>query len=276
MSHSQPIVPAPATITAASGARLRHATVVAEVSAQTMPAAARPEAGELATHRPKTTADTAPATTPSTSDGQPPLALRAGCATSPARSTRPAYAVSPVWTSSQKNDLLIVAEATGGSLLRPATAGTTAAHADSMTANRFRAVAWVLIGFNILGTILTWAAHLQKPGTGAATAIAGGTQVTGPLLLVAVAIVAVAVTYSARRWLARTGIVLLALFGAGFAFGEITELFQHNIGISAGRWDVVIAASVIGAIIGITEAFLAVKTLLTSRQADRLAATSTT
>jgi hypothetical protein len=91
-----------------------------------------------------------------------------------------------------------------------------------------------------------------------------------------VAIVAVAVTYSARRWLARTGIVLLALFGAGFAFGEITELFQHNIGISAGRWDVVIAASVIGAIIGITEAFLAVKTLLTSRQADRLAATSTT
>ena len=145
-----------------------------------------------------------------------------------------------------------------------------------MTANRFRAAAWVLISFNILGTILTWAAHLQKPGTGAANAIAAGTQVTGPLLLVAVAIVAVVVTFSTRRWLARTGIVLLALFGAGFAFGEITELFQHNIGISAGRWDVVIAASVIGAIIGITVAFLAVKALLTSRQADRLAATSTT
>ena len=176
----------------------------------------------------------------------------------------------------QKNDILVVAEATGGSLFRPATAGTPAAHADSMTANRFRAAAWALISFNILGTILTWAAHLQKPGTGAANAIAGGTQVTGPLLLVAVAIVAVVLTYSTRRWLARTGIVLLALFGAGFAFGEITELFQHNIGISAGRWDVVIAASVIGAIIGITEAFLAVKALLTSRQADRLAATTTT
>lgn len=90
------------------------------------------------------------------------------------------------------------------------------------------------------------------------------------------AIVAVVVTFSARRWLARTGIVLLALYGAGFAIGEITEPFQHNIGISAGRWDVVIAASVIGAIIGITEALLAVKALVRSRQADRPAATSTT
>ena len=145
-----------------------------------------------------------------------------------------------------------------------------------MTANRFRAAAWTLIGFNILGTILTWAAHLQKPGTGAANAIAAGTLVTGPLLLIALAIAALVLTFSARRWTARTGIVLLALFGAGFAFGEITELFQHNIGISSGRRDVVIAASVIGAIIGITEAFLAVKALLTSRQADRLAAASTT
>lgn len=145
-----------------------------------------------------------------------------------------------------------------------------------MTANRFRAAAWALIGFNILGTILTWAAHLQKPGTGAANAIAAGTLITGPLLLAALAIVAVVLTFSARRWLARTGIVLLALYGAGYGFAQITEPFRHNIGISAGRWDVVIAASIIGAIIGITEAVLAVKALLTSRQADRLAATSTT
>lgn len=142
-----------------------------------------------------------------------------------------------------------------------------------MTANRFRAAAWTLIGFNILGTILTWAAHLQKPGTGAANAIAGGTQFTGPLLLAAVAIVAMVLTFSARRWLAGTGICLLALFGAGFAFGEITELFQHNVGISSGRWDVVIAASIIGAIIGITVAVLGVQTLVRMRRADRPVAT---
>ena len=145
-----------------------------------------------------------------------------------------------------------------------------------MTINRFRAAAGVLIAFNILGTILTWTAHLQKPGISAANAIGAGTQFTGPLALVALGIIALVLTYSTRRWLARTGIVLLALYGAGFAIGEISELFQHNIGISAGRWDVVIAASIIGAIIGITEAFLAVRALLTSRQADRLAATSAT
>jgi adenine/guanine phosphoribosyltransferase-like PRPP-binding protein len=64
--------------------------------------------------------------------------------------------------------------------------------------------------------------------------------------------------------------------GAGLAIGEITEPFQHNIGISAGRWDVVIAGSVIGAIIGITVAVLAVQTLVRMRQADRPAAASTT
>ena len=138
-----------------------------------------------------------------------------------------------------------------------------------MTINRFRAAAGVLIAFNSVGTILTWTAHLQKPGTSAASAIACGTAFTGPLVLAAVGVVALVLTYSARRWLARTGIVLLALFGAGFAIGEISELFQHNIGISADRWDVVIVGSVIGAIIGITVAVLAVQALLTPRRPER-------
>jgi hypothetical protein len=137
-----------------------------------------------------------------------------------------------------------------------------------MTANRFRAAAWALIGFNVLGTIVTWAAHLEKPKTGAAHAIAAGTAFTGPLLLVALGIIAMVITFSARRWLAGIGIILLALYGAGFAIGEISELFQHNIGMSTGRWDVVIAGSVIGAVIGITEAVLAVQTLVRTRRAD--------
>jgi hypothetical protein len=143
-----------------------------------------------------------------------------------------------------------------------------------MTANRFRITSWALIGFNILGTILTWAAHLQKPKIGTANAIAAGTQFTGPLLLVALAIVALGLTFSARRWLAGIGISLLALYGAGFAIGEISELFQHNVGISAGRWDVVIIGSVVGAILGITEAVLAGQTLARMRRAGRPVATA--
>ena len=137
-----------------------------------------------------------------------------------------------------------------------------------MTANRFRITSWAFIGFNILGTILTWAAHLQKPGTGAANAIAAGTLFTGPLLLVALAIVALVLTFSARRWLVGIGISLLALYGVGFTVGSIALLFEHNIGISTGRWDVVIIGVVIGAIIGITEAVLSVQTLIRMRRAD--------
>ena len=135
-----------------------------------------------------------------------------------------------------------------------------------MTINRFRASAGILIGFNIGGTILTWAAHLQKRQIGAAHAIASGTQFTGPLILVALGIVAFIVTFSPRRNLAATGVILLALYGVGFAIGEVSELFQHNVGISAGRWDVVLAGSVIGAVIGITSAATAVVPLKSRRQ----------
>jgi hypothetical protein len=132
--------------------------------------------------------------------------------------------------------------------------------------NRFRVAAGTLIGYNILGTLLTWAAHLQKAGTGAANAVTGGTQFTGPLILVVIAIAALAVTFSARRRVALVGIFLLALYGAGFAFGEVTELFQHNVGISAGRWDVVLAGSVVGALIGIATAAFALAGLLAARR----------
>ena len=135
-----------------------------------------------------------------------------------------------------------------------------------MTDNRFRFAAGTLIGYNILGTILTWAAGLQKPGTGPANAIGAGTQFTGPLILVAIAIIALALTFSARHRLARTGVFLLALFGAGFSIGEISELFQHNVGIDSGRWDIVLAGAVIGIVIGVPTAILGAATLLAGRR----------
>jgi hypothetical protein len=133
----------------------------------------------------------------------------------------------------------------------------------------FRVAAGVLIGFNILGTIVTWAAHLTKPGTSAASAIGGGTQFTGPLFLLAVALIALLMAGAARRWVAVTGTVLVTLFAAGFTVGEVSELFQHNVGMSAAKWDVVLAGAVIGAILGVSSAVLGVRVLLARRAAGR-------
>jgi hypothetical protein len=138
-----------------------------------------------------------------------------------------------------------------------------------MSSKKFRVTAGVLIAFNILGTILTWAVHLTKPGTSAASAIGGGTQFTGPLVLVAVALIALLMAGSGRRWLAVTGTVLVTLFAAGFTVGEVSELFQHNVGISAAKWDVVLAGAVVGAILGICSAVLGVRALLARRAARR-------
>jgi hypothetical protein len=138
-----------------------------------------------------------------------------------------------------------------------------------MNNTTFRVTAGVLIGFNVLGTIVTWAAHLTKPGTSAASAIGGGTQFTGPLFLLAVALVALLMAGAARRWIAVTGTVLVALFAAGFTVGEVSELFQHNVGMSAAKWDVVLAGAVVGAILGVSSAVLGVRVLLARRAAGR-------
>ena len=138
-----------------------------------------------------------------------------------------------------------------------------------MSSKKFRIMAGVLIGFNILGTVVTWAAHLTKPGTSAAAAIGGGTQFTGPLFLLAVALIALLMAGAARRWVAVTGTVLVTLFSAGFTVGEVSELFQRNVGISAARWDVVLAGAVVGAILGVSSAVLGVRVLLARRAASR-------
>jgi len=144
-----------------------------------------------------------------------------------------------------------------------------------MNSKKFRITAGVLIGFNILGTIVTWAVHLTKPGTSAASAIGGGTQFTGPLFLVAVALVALLMAGSARRWIAVTGTVLVTLFAAGFTVGEVSELFQHNVGMSAAKWDAVLAGAVVGAILGISSAVLGARVLLARRAANRVGRTPT-
>ncbi|HVA08160.1 MAG TPA: hypothetical protein VNG12_15590, partial [Acidimicrobiales bacterium] len=114
-----------------------------------------------------------------------------------------------------------------------------------MTLTNFRIAAWTLIVFNVVGTVATWTAHLDTPGTGNAHAIANGTNFTGPVVFVAVWIAVVLLTMV--RGFARTiAIILMTLFALGFGFGEVTEFFQSNHGLGSGRWNIVLAASGVG------------------------------
>jgi hypothetical protein len=134
---------------------------------------------------------------------------------------------------------------------------------------RLQIAAIALIGFNLVGTILTWIAHLTKPGTGDANVIGGGTLFTGPLFLLALVIVALLLTRSSRPAVATVGVVLLTLFALGFTVGEVSELFQHNVGISGAKWDVVLAASVVGVVLGAATAAMGVRTLVANRKTAR-------
>lgn len=126
-----------------------------------------------------------------------------------------------------------------------------------MTMNRFRFAALFLIAFNLLGTFLTVGLHLWKARTGWTHAIGQGTWFTAPLIFVVVGTVALALTYSGRKWLGVAGSFLLGLWGAGFSIGELSEFFQKRVGVSPARWDVVLVGSAIGLAIGVTTAVTA-------------------
>lgn len=134
-----------------------------------------------------------------------------------------------------------------------------------MTFSRLRLTAITLIGFNVIGTLLTWIAHLQKPGTSTANAIGGGTQFTGPIVLIVIGCIAFGLTLARRPIAASVGIALLGLWGLGFAVGEASELFQHNVGVTQGRWDVILVGAAIGMIVGLSCAVSALLTLRATR-----------
>lgn len=136
--------------------------------------------------------------------------------------------------------------------------------------NQFRLAAVALIAFNALGSVATWVAGLQNQKLGVANAVGQGTQFTGPLALLFLACCALALTYTRSRILQRIGIVLVGIWGAGFAFGDLTQLFQRNDGISSGRWDVVLAGAVVGIVLGTITATCAVRLLLAQRRERRL------
>ena len=137
--------------------------------------------------------------------------------------------------------------------------------------NRFHTAAIALIAFNLVGTVLTWTVHLAKPGTSDMHAVGQGTQFTGPLFFIAAWCVFAAMSY-ARGRVAVVGTVLMSLAALGFAFGEVSELVQHNVGVSDAKWSFILGASVVGAVLGVATAATGARSLLARRRERAIAA----
>jgi len=134
-----------------------------------------------------------------------------------------------------------------------------------MTLARFRIAAIVLVVFNLVGTVLTWAFELDKPGTSAAHAVAQGTEFTGPLLFVGLWVVLIALMWTHGR-AATVSMWLMTLFAFGFAFGDLTELFKSNVGVSGTKWDLILAADVVSLALGLTVGIMGVSTIIHLRR----------
>lgn len=138
-----------------------------------------------------------------------------------------------------------------------------------MTFQRFRVAVIALVIFNLAGTLVTWVAHLSKPGTSTSHAWLAGTEFTGPLLFIAIWVASTALLWAGDR-AATAGTWLMTLFAALFSVGEISELLKSNVGVSSGKWDAISALAVVGLAIGLLAATLGVVTIVRAR---RVAAT---
>ena len=134
-----------------------------------------------------------------------------------------------------------------------------------MTLTNFRIVAVMLIIFSLIGTIVTWTAHLVKPGTPNTEAILSGTEFTAPLVFIASWMVFVLMT-RIRGMVGTVGMVLMTLAALVFAIGETTELFKSNIGLNSAKWTFVLAASVVGLAIAVITVVLGIGYLVKSRK----------
>lgn len=134
-----------------------------------------------------------------------------------------------------------------------------------MALHRFRLAAAAWIAFNIVGTVVTWTAHLSKPGTATTHAILQGTEFTGPLVLIALWIAAVALTYRTGR-AAVVGVWLTTLFALVYAVGDVTELTKSNIGVSAGKWHAILALDALGLAVALCAVVFGIAAIAQTRQ----------
>jgi hypothetical protein len=135
-----------------------------------------------------------------------------------------------------------------------------------MALNRFRIATAVLIIFNVVGTVVTRTAHLSKPGTSVRDAILGGTEFTAPLIFL-VLWIGFLVMMSKTGRIATVGRWLMAAFAAVFAFGDVTELFKKNVGLSASKWHSVLALTGVSLAMGFAVAVLGIIAIASTRRA---------
>ncbi len=134
-----------------------------------------------------------------------------------------------------------------------------------MTISHFRTAAVALIAFNLTGTLITWAAHLSKPGTSDAHAILQGTEFTGPLAFVACWIVCAVMLWMTGS-AARVAAWLMTLFALAFSVGEVSELVKSNVGVSSAKWNVIIALDAFGLVLALTTVALGALTVARRRR----------
>jgi hypothetical protein len=134
-----------------------------------------------------------------------------------------------------------------------------------MATDRFRTAAGVLIAFNLICTVVTWTAHLAKPGTATAHAILNGTEFTAPFVLIVPWIACFAAMFVAGR-VARVGRSLMTVFATVYSIGDVTELAKNNIGVSTANWHTIITLDAIGLTLGVLTATLGVLSIAQARR----------
>ena len=143
---------------------------------------------------------------------------------------------------------------------------STEASGRTSTLGNFRRGAWVLIVFNLIGTLVTWTDHLAKPGTANAHAFIAGTEFTSPVLFTLLWIVFVLLTLR-KSAIGRIGAILMTVSALVFLIGETSELFKSNVGLSSGKWDFVLGASGVGIVLAVATLILGIRHLVRPRTA---------
>jgi hypothetical protein len=61
----------------------------------------------------------------------------------------------------------------------------------------------------------------------------------------------------------------MILFAVAFALGDLTELFKNNVGVSAAKRNLVLAADVVSLVVGLTTCVLGIAAIAAARRTTR-------
>ena len=87
-----------------------------------------------------------------------------------------------------------------------------------------------------------------------------GTEFTAPLIFLVLWVGFLVMMSNAGR-VATVGLWLMTLFAAVFSFGEVTEFFKKNIGVSAAKWHLILGLAGIWLAVGLAVTGLGITTI---------------